>query len=96
MYIAAKCIISRLFDKVTKAFKKQFNSQENIVYLSLENASNTKGCTCIFRGKSLTSTQLDAYGTSFITVSHAAPRAAFCIHYRVRYMGLFCSFFLLF
>lgn len=44
IYVAANCISFRLFDEATRAFKMQFNSQENIVYLSLNNASaNTKG-----------------------------------------------------
>lgn len=94
IYIAANRVSSRLPDEATGAFKIQFHSQENIAYLSLDNASaNTKGCTCISRGRSLTSTQLNAHGTSFIMVSHAAPRPAFCTHYVVRYVGLHLFFY---
>lgn len=71
----------------------QFHSQENIVCLSLDNASaDTKGSTCVSRGRSLTSTQLDACSTSLIRVSHAASRSAFPIYYRVRNVGLFWVF----
>lgn len=92
-YTAASCISSWLFDEATRTFKMQFNSQENIIYSSLDDASaNTKGCTHISQGKSLTSTQLDVYSTSFITANRAAPKAAFCTHYRARHIGL-CLFF---